>query len=75
MEVFCMNIFTNYIINYSKDFGTLTWVSMYWICNIISLGGLTTYICGFKKEGAKATTLPLIIFFFVGVVCSVIKNM
>ena len=75
MEVFCMNIFTNYISNYLKDFGTLTWVLMYWICNIISLGGLTTYICGFKKEGAKATTLPLIIFFFVGVVCSVIKNM
>lgn len=69
-----MSIFTNFIMNYLKELSVVSWTIAYWICNIISLGGLTTYICGFKKEGAKATTLPLIIFFFVAVVCSVLKN-
>lgn len=69
-----MSIFTNFIMNYLRELGEVTWSVAYWICNILSLGGLTTYICGFRKEGAKLTTLPLILFFFVAVVCSVLKN-
>ena len=69
-----MSIFTNFIMNYLKELSVVSWTIAYWRCNIISLGGLTTYLCGFRKEGAKATTLPLIIFFFVSVVCSVLKN-
>lgn len=42
----------------------------YWICMFIGMGGVISYICGFKK-GGKVAKFSIVIYWVVAAICSI----
>ncbi|BDR80995.1 hypothetical protein [Clostridium tetani] len=60
-------MFTKFI---SNSFLNFISTNVYWICMFIGMGGLLSYIVGFKK-GGKIATFSIVIYWVVAAACSI----